>query len=60
MNNLIASARNFIAADDGVTMIEYGLLAALIAVVSIAAITTLGTTLQAIWGTITAALVAAG
>ena len=59
MLKLIASLKNFAAAEEGVTMIEYGLLAALIAVVSIAAITTLGTTLRGIWGQITAALVAA-
>ena len=59
MKNIIAAVRNFVLAEEGVTMIEYGLLAALIAIVSIAAITTLGTTLQGLWGQITAALVAA-
>ena len=59
MSKLVNFAKNFVAAEEGVTMIEYGLLAALIAVVSIAAITTLGTTLRGIWGQITAALVAA-
>lgn len=47
---------NFLREEDGVTMIEYGLLAALIAVVSIVAITALGVELEKLWGTITAAL----
>jgi pilus assembly protein Flp/PilA len=59
VKKLVRFAKNFVAAEEGVTMIEYGLLAALIAVVSIAAITTLGTTLQGIWGQITAAIAAA-
>jgi Flp pilus assembly pilin Flp len=40
-------------------MIEYGLLAALIAVVSIAAITTLGTQLSLLWGKIETAIATA-
>lgn len=47
---------NFLREEDGVTMIEYGLLAALIAVVSIVAITALGQELALLWGKITAAL----
>ena len=38
--------KSFIKDEDGVTMIEYGLLAALIAVVCIAAITIVGTQLN--------------
>jgi len=59
MPKLISSIKTFVAAEEGVTMIEYGLLAALIAVVSIAAITTLGTTLAGLWGTITNAIAGA-
>ncbi|WP_219114780.1 Flp family type IVb pilin [Janthinobacterium sp. UMAB-56] len=38
--------KNFIREEDGVTAIEYGLIAALIAVVIIAAITIVGTQLK--------------
>lgn len=38
--------KNFIREEDGVTAIEYGLIAALIAVVIIAAITIVGTQLR--------------
>ena len=37
---------NFVREENGVTAIEYGLIAALIAVVIIAALTALGTTLR--------------
>lgn len=44
------SARRLVGAyQKGVTMIEYALIAALIAVVSVATITTLGTTINGIW-----------
>ncbi|MGE5466524.1 MAG: Flp family type IVb pilin [Ignavibacteria bacterium] len=49
MNHLVQGINRFIADDNGVTMIEYGLLAALIAVVSILAITSLGTNLHAVF-----------
>jgi pilus assembly protein Flp/PilA len=52
-------AKRLLQDEAGVTMIEYGLLAALIAVVSIVAITTLGTTLSGLWGTITTAIAGA-
>jgi pilus assembly protein Flp/PilA len=39
--------KNFIQDDDGVTAIEYGLIAALIAVVIIAAVKLIGTNLDA-------------
>ena len=41
---------------DGVTAIEYGLIATLIAVVIIVAVTTLGTTLSAMFTTISTSL----
>lgn len=46
----------FLREDDGVTAIEYGLIAALIAVAIIAAVRLTGTTLATLFGTITAAL----
>ena len=46
MQNLIASARSFFARvdreDRGATMVEYGIMVALIAVIAIAAVTFLG------------------
>ena len=49
----------FLKDDEGVTAIEYGLIAALIAVVIIASITLVGTSLGTIFGTISTALLAA-
>lgn len=51
--------KNFIREEDGVTAIEYGLIAALIAVVIIAAVTVVGTQLKATFGTIGTKLTAA-
>ena len=44
--------KNFIREEDGVTAIEYGLIAALIAVVIIAAVTVVGTQLSKTFSTI--------
>lgn len=43
---------NFINDEEGVTAIEYGLIAALIAVVIIASVTLVGTNLQTVFTTI--------
>lgn len=59
MNILKQHARNFLADEQGATAIEYGLLAALISVVIIAAVTTLGTNLKGIFTNIAAKLAAA-
>ena len=48
--------KSFIEQDDGVTAIEYGLIAALIAVVIIAALTFVGTELNTTFMTIQGAL----
>ena len=48
--------KSFIEKDDGVTAIEYGLIAALIAVVIIAAITLVGSELNTTFNTISTAL----
>ena len=48
--------KNFIQEEDGVTAIEYGLIAALIAVVIIAAVTTVGTNLRTVFTNIGTAL----
>ena len=49
MQKFITSVKRFVAAEEGVTMIEYGLLAALIAVVCIGAITIVGTQLNTLF-----------
>ncbi|MEM5294294.1 Flp family type IVb pilin [Burkholderia sp. JPY481] len=49
MKKLIARALRFAHDEDGVTAIEYGLLAGLIALLIIGGVTTLGTNLSAIF-----------
>ncbi|RZF25050.1 Flp family type IVb pilin [Paraburkholderia sp. UYCP14C] len=49
MRNLIARAARFVHDEHGVTAIEYGLLAGLIALLIIGGVTTLGTNLQSIF-----------
>lgn len=46
MKTLVPSIRSFLKNEDGVTAIEYGLIAALIAVAVIAVVTTIGTRLN--------------
>jgi len=48
--------KNFIREEDGVTAIEYGLIAALIAVVIIGAVATIGTQLNVTFQTIATCL----
>ena len=48
MSNLL---KRFVKDEDGATMVEYGLMVALIAVVCIAAVTLLGTNLRTIFNT---------
>jgi pilus assembly protein Flp/PilA len=52
MNQLLNAGRRFLADEEGVTAIEYGLIAALIAVVIIVAVTTIGTELDQTFDTI--------
>lgn len=56
MRNPIASLNAFVRDDDGVTAIEYGLIAALIAVVIIATVQTVGTNLSSVFSFIGAEL----
>jgi pilus assembly protein Flp/PilA len=44
--------KNFIAREDGQDLVEYALLAALLSIVSILALHTLGTKIKATWTTI--------
>jgi pilus assembly protein Flp/PilA len=52
--------KRFLMEEDGVTAIEYGLIAALIAVVIIAGVTLVGTSLNAKFTTISTTVSAAG
>ena len=56
LNTLVALKRD----EKGVTALEYGLIAALIAVVIIGAVTTLGTSLSATFGGISGHFTSAG
>ncbi len=49
MRNLTGPVRRLLAGEDGATMVEYGLMVALIAIVCIAAVTLLGTSVQTIF-----------
>jgi pilus assembly protein Flp/PilA len=48
--------QTFLRDEDGVTAIEYGLIAALIAVVIVAAVTLVGTNLNALFASVAAAI----
>ena len=52
--------QKFVRDEEGVTAIEYGLIAALIAVVIIASVTLVGSKLAAVFNSIQATLAAAG
>ena len=56
MQGIFARAKQFVQEEDGVTAIEYGLIAALIAVVIIASVKLVGTKLDAVFAAIAAAL----
>jgi pilus assembly protein Flp/PilA len=53
---IMQAIKNFIRNDDGVTAIEYGLIAALIAVVIIVAVRLIGTNLDSTFDAVGAAL----
>ncbi len=57
MEKLVLATRRFLRDEEGVTAIEYGLIAALIAVVIIAAVQLIGTRLDAAFDKIAACLV---
>ena len=54
--NIVAATRRLVSDDKGVTAVEYGVLGALIIVVCIGVITTLGTSLRGTFTSISAAL----
>lgn len=49
MRQLVRLTKTFFAEEEGVTMVEYGLIAALIAVVCVAAVQVVGTQLNAVF-----------
>jgi pilus assembly protein Flp/PilA len=59
MNKILAHVKRFAADEEGVTAIEYGLIAALIAVVIIVTVGQVGTRLNGVFETIRDALPAA-
>ncbi|HKB42416.1 MAG TPA: Flp family type IVb pilin [Gemmataceae bacterium] len=56
MKKWVAKVKNFLSAEDGPTAVEYAVMLALIIVVCIAAITTLGTNANTTFGTVGAAV----
>ena len=52
MSKLIAAARSFVAGEEGATMVEYGLMVALIAVALLATITTMSGSLKGLFTTV--------
>ncbi|HJV26060.1 MAG TPA: Flp family type IVb pilin [Aromatoleum sp.] len=53
---MLGMLKQFVREEEGVTAIEYGLIAALIAVVIIVSVRLVGTKLDGVFGTIAAAL----
>jgi pilus assembly protein Flp/PilA len=58
MAKFMTAARKFVQGEEGATMVEYGLMLACIAVVCIAAVTTLGANVKAMFTSSSTALVA--
>jgi pilus assembly protein Flp/PilA len=56
MNAFLTRAKNFLRSEDGPTATEYAVMLALIIIVSLAVITSLGTTVQGIFSTADTAL----
>ena len=52
MRRITDSVRKLVVREEGATMVEYGLMVALIAVVCIAAVTLLGTSIQTVFNNI--------
>ncbi|MGF7129687.1 pilus assembly protein Flp/PilA [Paraburkholderia sp. EB58] len=56
MQNILIHAKRFLRDEDGVTAIEYGLIAALIALIIIGSVTTLGTHLNLVFSDVAASV----
>ena len=52
MKNIIAQAKRFLRDEEGATMVEYGLMVALIAIVCITAVTAIGNNLNSVFSDI--------
>ncbi|HWG34309.1 MAG TPA: Flp family type IVb pilin [Gemmatimonadaceae bacterium] len=59
MKKLTGSFRSFLTDEDGATMVEYGMMVALIAAVCVGIVATLGTQIQAAFNTVSGTLPAA-
>jgi pilus assembly protein Flp/PilA len=58
MSNFISAVKTFVADEDGVTALEYGMIAALIGAVIVGVVSTLGTTIKGKFSLIATALTA--
>jgi len=60
MNAMLMSIKRFVKDEEGVTAIEYGLIAALIAIVIVAAVTIVGTQLNIVFTSVSNCLSGVG
>jgi len=56
MTKFVSTVRRFVVAEEGATMVEYGLMLALIAVVCLVAVTAVGTGAQGMYTSVGASL----
>ncbi|CAM2176872.1 pilus assembly protein Flp/PilA [Paraburkholderia sacchari] len=56
MQNIIAQAKNFVRDEDGITALEYGILAGLITILLIASIATIGSVLKNVFSDVAVAV----
>ena len=56
LNTMLRTLVNIFQNEDGATAIEYGLIAALIAVAAVATMSTVGTNLKAVFGSVASSL----
>ncbi|MCG5075252.1 Flp family type IVb pilin [Paraburkholderia tagetis] len=56
MQNIIAQAKNFVRDENGITALEYGILAGLITILLIASIATIGSVLKNVFSDVAAAV----
>jgi pilus assembly protein Flp/PilA len=59
MSQFIAATRRFLTREEGATMVEYGLMVALIAVVAVAAVGALGTSVTSVFNGVSGSFTAA-
>ena len=60
MRQLVSRARSFAAQDEGATMVEYGLLVALIAIACVAAIALVGSNVKSLFNDVATSVNAGG